>query len=141
MPSTLPGISVTEARLLQAQDPHAAQFPKSRASSAKQTAPKPPPIRTAPDDGDHRRPETPSEWRKVDTWYTSWAPSWLKPALGRIRRITSPLTVGRADGHGPQDSRYVQRLDDAGENRIDMLTTGVRTPVGIKDFRRGYDAD
>src|SRR3974377_265104 len=88
MPSTLPGISVTEAqRLLQIQDRIIRQFPEvqrvlGKAGRAENsTDPAPFPMRETvivlkPHD----------EWRHVDTWYSDWAPEWLKPAL---RRVTS----------------------------------------------------
>ncbi|MDP9170766.1 MAG: efflux RND transporter permease subunit, partial [Acidobacteriota bacterium] len=79
------------------------------------------------------RPE--SEWRKADTWYSEWAPDWVRPWF---RHITPD--------HIPQDElvdQMNQALRMPGvsnawtmpiKNRIDMLTTGVRTPVGVKVF-------
>jgi copper/silver efflux system protein len=76
-----------------------------------------------------------AEWRQVPTWYSSWAPQWLKPAL----RPITPDTISQ--------EKLVAEMDEALKipgvtnawtmpikGRIDMLTTGVRTPVGIKVF-------
>ena len=77
----------------------------------------------------------PSEWRKVDTWYTSWAPSWLMPALGRITpdHISTDQLVEQMD-----TVLKIPGVSNAWtmpiKNRIDMLTTGMRTPVGIKIY-------
>ena len=73
MPSTLPGISITEAqRLLQVQDQIIRRISRSRARVRKGGS------RgnvhrsgAALDDGNGRHPEAASEWRKVDTWYST----------------------------------------------------------------------
>ena len=31
-----------------------------------------------------------SQWRRVDTWYSSWAPQWAEAFFGMSRRTTSP---------------------------------------------------
>jgi copper/silver efflux system protein len=137
MPSTLPGISVAEAqRLMQMQDRMLLQFPEVASVLGKAGR-----AETATDPAPLSMMETivvlrsPSEWRKVDTWYTSWAPSWLKPALGRItpdhistdQLVEQMDTVLKIPGTSNAWTMPVK-------NRIDMLTTGVRTPVGVKIF-------
>jgi Cu(I)/Ag(I) efflux system membrane protein CusA/SilA len=137
MPSTLPGISVTEAqRLLQVQDRIIKQFPEvervlgkaGRAESSTDPAPfsmMETVITLKPHD----------QWRYVETWYTDWAPQWLKPVL---RHVTSDRLS--TDG-------LVQEMNEALmlpgttnawtmpiKARTDMLTTGIRTPVGIKIY-------
>jgi copper/silver efflux system protein len=135
MPSTLPGISIGEAqRVLQATDRIIKEFPEvdhvfGKAGRA-DTATDPAPLSMF-ETLITLRPR--HEWRTVDTWYSSWAPSWLTPAL---RRIT--------DDHLSQD-QLVDRLNSALSlpgltnawtmpirGRIDMLSTGVRTPIGVK---------
>ncbi len=137
MPSTLPGISVTEAqRLLQAQDRILLQFPEVATvlgvAGRAETATDPAPL-SMMDTIVMLRPS--GQWRKVDTWYSSWAPPWLMPALGRITpdHISTDQLVEQMD--------TVLKLPGTSnawtmpvKNRIDMLTTGVRTPVGIKIF-------
>jgi Cu(I)/Ag(I) efflux system membrane protein CusA/SilA len=137
MPTTLPGISITEAQqLLQVQDRILARFPEvdqvlGKAGRA-ETSTDPAPLSMA---------ETvitlkpPSEWRKTDTWYSAWAPDWIKPLF---RHITPD--------HISQDE-LVDQMNQAVslpgvsnawtmpiKNRVDMLTTGIRTPVGVKVF-------
>jgi Cu(I)/Ag(I) efflux system membrane protein CusA/SilA len=74
-----------------------------------------------------------SEWRRVPTWYSSWAPEWLKPAF---RTITSDnISVERLTQE-MNDALRLPGLSNAWtmpiKARIDMLSTGIRTPVGIK---------
>jgi Cu(I)/Ag(I) efflux system membrane protein CusA/SilA len=137
MPSTLPGISVTEAqRLLQLQDRIIKQFPEVDRVLGKAGR-----AETATDPAPFSMMETVivlkphDQWRHVDTWYSDWAPEWSKPAL---RHITSDRL---------STEQIVQEMDQALKlpgttnawtmpikARIDMQTTGVRTPVGIKIY-------
>jgi Cu(I)/Ag(I) efflux system membrane protein CusA/SilA len=137
MPSTLPGISVGEAqRLLQTQDKIIKQFPEVETVMGKAGR-----AETSTDPAPFSMMETVivlkphEEWRHVDTWYSDSAPEWLKPAL---RRISSDRL---------STDQLVQQMNDALKlpgttnawtmpikARIDMLTTGVRTPVGIKIY-------
>ena len=137
MPSTLPGISVGEAqRLLQTQDKIIKQFPEVETVFGKSGR-----AETSTDPAPFSMMETVivlkphDEWRHVDAWYSDSAPEWLKPVL---RRITSDRL---------STDQLVQQMNDAlklpGTSnawtmpikaRIDMLTTGVRTPVGIKIY-------
>ena len=137
MPSTLPGISVTEAqRLLQTQDRIIKQFPEVDRVLGKAGR-----AETSTDPAPFSMMETiivlkpHDQWRHVDTWYSDWAPGWLKLPL---RRITS-------DRMSTED--LVQQMNAAlklpgttnawtmpVKARIDMLTTGLRTPVGVKIY-------
>ena len=135
MPTTLPGISITEAqRLLQVQDRIIRQFPEVERVLGKagraETSTDPAPLSMF-ETVITLKPK--SRWRKVDTWYSEWAPEWAK---GALRRITPD--------HIPTEeliSRMNEALKIPGvsnswtmpiKGRIDMLTTGVRTPVGVK---------
>ncbi len=135
MPTTVPGISITEAgKLLQVTDRILKQFPEvdrvlGKAGRA-DTATDPAPlsmletlITLKPKD----------QWRQKETWYSSWAPDWSKVFL---RRITSD--------HITQDE-LIRQMNDALKfpglanawtmpikGRIEMLSTGLRTPIGIK---------
>jgi Cu(I)/Ag(I) efflux system membrane protein CusA/SilA len=73
-----------------------------------------------------------SEWRAVPRWYSDW-PAW---AQSITRRITPDHLTGEE-----LQAEMDARLRFAGipniwtmpiKNRIDMLSTGVRTPIGIK---------
>lgn len=135
MPTTVPGISIAEAqRLLQLQDRIIMSFPEVETVLGKAGR-----AETSTDPAPLSMMETlivlkPKEqWRKRSTWYSGWAPEWMKPLL---RRIT-PDHIAM--------EQLVEELDQALKlpgvsnawtmpikARIDMLTTGIRTPVGVK---------
>ena len=135
MPTTMPGISITEAqRLLQVTDRIMKQFPEVDVVLGKAGR-----AETSTDPAPLSMLETvlilkpKSEWRKVDTWYSSWAPDWLKSLL----RPITPDHISREE----LISKLNEALKIPGVSnawtmpikaRIDMLTTGIRTPVGIK---------
>ena len=142
MPSTLPGISITEAeRLLQVQDRLLMQFPEVARVFGKvgraETPTDPAPLSMA-ETTILLKPQ--DQWRKVDTWYTSWAPQW---ALGALRHLT-PDHISTEQLVNQMNARLtLPGVSNAWtmpiKNRIDMLTTGIRTPVGIKVY--GADID
>jgi Cu(I)/Ag(I) efflux system membrane protein CusA/SilA len=138
MPITLPGISVTEAsRLLQTQDRILRSFPEVERVLGKAGR-----AETSTDPAPFSMMETivvlrpASAWRPRDRWYSPWAPEWLKASV--LRRIW------------PDHLSWDELVDEMNQalqipgttnswtmpikNRIDMLTTGVRTPVGIKIY-------
>ncbi len=137
MPSTLPGISVTEAqRLMQVQDRIIKSFPEVQLVMGKagraETSTDPAPL-SMMETVVALKPQ--SAWRHKETWWSSWAPAWLTPALRRIApdRLSTDELV--------DEMNEALRLPGASnawtmpvKARIDMLTTGVRTPVGIKIF-------
>jgi Cu(I)/Ag(I) efflux system membrane protein CusA/SilA len=76
-----------------------------------------------------------SQWRMKPRWYSRWLPSFLMP-------VVRPLWPDRISWEELTND-LDQRLQMPGQtnawtmpirNRIDMLTTGIRTPVGIKVF-------
>jgi Cu(I)/Ag(I) efflux system membrane protein CusA/SilA len=137
MPTTLPGISVTEAeRLLQVQDRVLKSFPEVERVFGKagraETSTDPAPF-SMMETTVILKPE--SEWRKKERWYSSWAPEWL---AGVFRH---------AWGDHISHDELVDEMDRALKipgttnawtmpikARIDMLSTGIRTPIGIKVF-------
>ena len=77
-----------------------------------------------------------SEWRPKQRWYSAWAPEWLKDAV--LRRIW-PDRIAWDELVAEMDQALrIPGTTNAWtmpiKSRIDMLTTGVRTPVGIKIF-------
>ena len=116
MPSTMPGISITEAQqLLQNTDRIIQQFPEvdrvlGKAGRA-ETSTDPAPLSML---------ETviilhPKEkWRSVDTWYSSWAPEWAKVILRRFTpdHISPEKLIGH-DERCPYASGTCQWLDHA----------------------------
>ena len=135
MPSTMPGISITEAqKLLQVTDRIIRGFPEVERVLGKagraETATDPAPLSMI-ETVIILKPK--SEWRKVDTWYSSWAPDWMKSILRHITpdntpreelvsRMNQALTI---PGLAPSWTMPVR-------GRIDMLSTGIRTEIGMK---------
>lgn len=138
MPATLPGMSVGEAsKLLQDQDKIIKSFPEvervfgkaGRAESATDPAPF-----SMMETTIVLKPQ--SEWPKQKTWYSSWAPEFLQNLLRRAwpdHKSTQELIYGPG---GLNEALALPGLAPAWtmpiKGRIDMLTTGVRTPLGIK---------
>ncbi|HEY7183539.1 MAG TPA: efflux RND transporter permease subunit, partial [Blastocatellia bacterium] len=135
MPSTMPGISIGQAQsLLQVTDRIIKQFPEvdrvlGKAGRA-ETPTDPAPLSML-ETVITLRPQR--EWPRIPTWYSSWAPEWLRPALRHITpdQISQTELVAQLDA-----ALKVPGLSNAWtmpvKGRIDMLTTGVRTPVGLK---------
>ncbi|HEX9779875.1 MAG TPA: CusA/CzcA family heavy metal efflux RND transporter [bacterium] len=137
MPTTLPGISVTGAQaLLQTQDRILKGFPEVERVFGKAGR-----IDSSTDPAPFSMMETVvllkprSEWRRVERWYSGWAPGWLHAALGTLwpDRISYEALIDEMDRAlriPGQTNAWTMPI----KNRIDMLTTGVRTPIGIKIF-------
>ena len=101
MPTTMPGISVTEAqRLLQVTDRIIKQFPEVERVLGKagraETSTDPAPLSML-ETVITLKPK--SEWRRVDTWYSAWAPEWLKRVL---RPFSSGPHLPRGTGQPAQ---------------------------------------
>jgi Cu(I)/Ag(I) efflux system membrane protein CusA/SilA len=138
MPTTLPGISVTEAsRLLSVQDQLLKSFPEVERVLGKAGR-----AETSTDPAPFSMMETtvvlkpPSEWREKPQFYSSWAPDWLKSLV--LARIW-PDRISYEDLVAEMDAKLqIPGTSNAWtmpiRNRIDMLTTGIRTPIGIKVF-------
>jgi Cu(I)/Ag(I) efflux system membrane protein CusA/SilA len=139
MPSTLPGISVAEAqKLMQTQDRIIKKFPEVLTvlgkSGRAETSTDPAPL-SMMETTIVLKPE--AEWRKVDTWYSrwTWAPNWLQPVFRHITpdHISSEQLVEQMN-----TALALPGVSNAWtmpiKGRTDMLTTGVRTPVGIKVY-------
>jgi Cu(I)/Ag(I) efflux system membrane protein CusA/SilA len=135
MPTAMPGISIAQAkRVLQATDLVLKEFPEvdqvlGKAGRA-ETATDPAPLSML-ETVITLKPR--SQWRKVDTWYSSWAPEWAK----RVLRHITPDTISTEELISEMDAAIkVPGLRNAWtmpiKGRIDMLTSGIRTPVGLK---------
>jgi Cu(I)/Ag(I) efflux system membrane protein CusA/SilA len=138
MPTTLPGLSVTEAsRVLQVQDRVLRQFPEVLSVHGKagraETSTDPAPF-SMMETVVQLQPEP--QWRGRERFYSSWAPEWLKEGVLRRfwpDRISWEELIAEMDA-----SLRIPGTTNAWtmpiKARIDMLTTGVRTPVGIKVY-------
>jgi len=136
MPSTLPGISVAEAqKLMQTQDRILMSFPEVARVLGKSGR-----AETSTDPAPFSMMETiielkpKSQWRKAPTWYDKW-PQWTQALC---RRITPDHISTDALVDEMNQALRLPGVSNAWtmpiKNRIDMLTTGVRTPVGVKIF-------
>jgi Cu(I)/Ag(I) efflux system membrane protein CusA/SilA len=135
MPTTLPGISVGEAqRLLQVTDRIIRQFPEVERVFGKAGR-----AETSTDPAPLSMLETvvllkpASEWRKVDTWYSSWAPDWAKALFRRVTpdHISREALVSEMNAALTLPG-VANTWTMPIKGRIDMLSTGIRTPVGLK---------
>ena len=134
MPTTLPGISVTQAqKLMQTQDQILMSFPEVEKVFGKAGR-----IESSTDPAPFSMMETvvmlkPQEqWRQVKRFY-SWLPDFLK---GPLRRFW-PEHMSYEDLINEMDRALkIPGTTNAWtmpiKNRIDMLSTGVGTPIGIK---------
>jgi len=73
------------------------------------------------------------QWREKPRWYSAWAPEWLKRVLRTAwrDRITENELIAELDAalHLPGISNaWTMPI----KGRLDMLSTGIRTPIGIK---------
>lgn len=139
MPITLPGISITEAtKYLHIQNKLLKQFPEVQSVFGKvgkaETATDPAPLSMV-ETTVVLKPE--SEWRKTTCtrWYSAWAPPWLKKPLQTIWPEEQPISWEQLTA---EMDKTVQLPSYANawlfpiRTRIDMITTGIRTPVGVK---------
>jgi Cu(I)/Ag(I) efflux system membrane protein CusA/SilA len=134
MPTTMPGLSVTEAQdLLNKMDRGLAAYPEVERVFGKagraETSTDPAPfsmmeitIVLKPHD----------QWRKKRRWYSD-LPQWMQAPCKRIwsDRLTTEELIAEMD-QAMQFPGVVNAWTMPIKARIDMLSTGVRTPVGIK---------
>ncbi len=141
MPTTFPGIAIEEARrALTAQNRIIMRFPEIASVHGKAGR-----ADTATDPAQldmiesvialHPR----SEWPTHDTprWYSATAPEWAKRALRRVWPEQASRTLAELSRDLDTALRmpgYQMAIAPPIRTRIDMLTTGVRTPVGVKVF-------
>jgi copper/silver efflux system protein len=140
MPTTLPGLSVAGASdLLQAQDRAIRAFPEVERVFGKagraDTSTDPAPL-SMMETTIVLKPE--SQWRPRERWYSHW-PNWIKPLVRPLSpdHISWEELVDEMD-HALKIPGVTNAWTMPIKARIDMLSTGVRTAVGIKVF--GADA-
>jgi Cu(I)/Ag(I) efflux system membrane protein CusA/SilA len=146
MPTTLPNISIEEAkRYVQVQDRLIREFPEVERVFGKAGR-----METPTDPAPLSMVETivklkPREaWRRVPVtrWYSRWAPTWLKPLFRPLwpdhRRLTWQELTEEMN-RKVQIPGWTNAWTMPIKTRIDMLSTGIRTPIGVKIF--GADLD
>ncbi len=141
MPTTFNGVSIEGAKVaLQQQDRIIKGFPEVASVFGKagraETATDPAPLSMIETT---IRLKDRGEWPLVheERWWSSWAPSFAAPAFDFIwpderRRTTEELVQAMNDAL--QMPGWTNALTMPIMTRIDMLSTGVRTPIGVKVF-------
>jgi Cu(I)/Ag(I) efflux system membrane protein CusA/SilA len=138
MPTTTPGISVGEAsRLLREQDRILQSFPQVQSVFGKAGR-----VESATDPAPFSMMETVvvlkprEEWPERERWYTHRLPQWTHAALRHIwtdRQTSAELIYGMG---GLNEALTMPGVTNAWtmpiKGRTDMLTTGIRTPLGVK---------
>jgi Cu(I)/Ag(I) efflux system membrane protein CusA/SilA len=140
MPITFPNISIEEAkRQLQYQDRVLRSFPEVETVFGKvgraETPTDPAPM-TMVETTVRLRPA--SEWRRVERrrWYSSW-PEWLKPLVRPLWPDSHVMTWEELTAEMNSKMQFpgwTNAWTMPVKTRVDMLTTGIRTPIGIKIF-------
>lgn len=136
MPTTLPGISVSEAqKLMQTQDRILMTVPEVERVFGKAGR-----AETSTDSAPFSMMETTislkpmEQWRRVERWYSGMPEVLQKP----LRHIW-PDAISKEDLITEMNDKLqfpgvVNAWTMPIKNRIDMLSTGIRTPVGIKIY-------
>jgi Cu(I)/Ag(I) efflux system membrane protein CusA/SilA len=146
MPTTFPGIAIEEARrALTAQNRIIMRFPEVASVHGKAGR-----AETATDPAQLDMIESVitlrsrAEWPKRHTprWHSARAPDWAKRGLHLLwpeQRARTLAELSRDLDAALQMPGYQMAIAPPIRTRIDMLSTGVRTPVGVKVF--GEDLD
>ena len=138
MPSTLPGISVAQAsRVLETQDRIISGFPEVERTFGKAGR-----AESSTDPAPYSMMETTitlkpqDQWPKRERWYSKSMPQRIQPILRRFwpdHQTTQELIYGPG---GLNAALQLPGISNAWtmpiKARTDMLTTGIRTPLGIK---------
>ena len=134
MPTALPGMSVTEAqRVLQIQDRILKSFPEVErvfGKAGRADTPTDPAPFSMVETTVVLKPE--SEWRRKKRWYSDrsapvrWVASFFEPERITFEELQDEMDAKLRLPGIP--NIWTQPI----KNRIDMLSTGVRTPIGIK---------
>jgi copper/silver efflux system protein len=146
MPTTFPGISIEEAkRQLQLQDRVLRSVPEVETVFGKvgraETATDPAPL-TMVETTVRLRPK--EQWRLNvhERWWSSWAPGVLAPAFRVLwpdqKRMTWEQLVAELNAK-MQFPGWTNAYTMPIKGRVDMLSTGVRTPVGVKVMGTSLD--
>ena len=135
MPSTMPGISIGDAsRLLQATDRVLKRFPevdRVLGKAGRADTPTDPAPLSMLETVITLKPH--DQWRTVPRWYSPWAPRWTLPLFRHITsdRVSQDELVAEMNR-----ALTLPGLSNAWtmpvKGRTAMLTTGIRTAIGLK---------
>jgi Cu(I)/Ag(I) efflux system membrane protein CusA/SilA len=134
MPTTMPGISVTAAQdLLQRQDQILKSFPEVDrvfGKAGRADTPTDPAPFSMMETTVTLKPQ--EQWRERERWYSflpqflQWPFTWIWPRYMSWDELISEMDA--ATKFPGTTNAWTMPI----RNRIDMLTTGIRTPVGVK---------
>ncbi|HEY2573716.1 MAG TPA: CusA/CzcA family heavy metal efflux RND transporter [Verrucomicrobiaceae bacterium] len=141
MPTAVPGISITEAtKILQIQDRMLRKVPEVESVFGKagqsETPTDPAPLSMFET---VVKLKPPDQWRTefTERWYSGWAPEWMKQGLRRIWPDVQPITWEKLLAEMNANIKTPGMANIFWmpvQTRTEMLTTGFRTPLGIKVF-------
>ena len=141
MPTTFPNISIEEARQqLQRQDQVLKTFPEVESVLGKvgraETPTDPAPLSMV-ETLVQLKPRSAWRTKYVRHWYVGRTPDFMRPLLNWIQPEFVPMT--REDLVQEMNARlqlpgWTNAFTQPIRNRVDMLSTGIRTPIGIKVY-------
>jgi Cu(I)/Ag(I) efflux system membrane protein CusA/SilA len=144
MPTTFPNVSIEEAkRSVQTQDQLIRSFPEVErvfGKAGRSTSPTDPAPLSMVETVVKLKPR--DQWRKLHhaRWWSAGAPAWTQPALRVLwpdsRRMSWDELVAELD-RTVRLPGWTNAWTMPIKTRIDMLSTGVRTPIGVKIFGPG----
>jgi Cu(I)/Ag(I) efflux system membrane protein CusA/SilA len=147
MPITFPNISIEEARnQLQRQDAILRSFPEVESVLGKvgraETPTDPAPLAMV-ETLVHLKPRDQWRTRYVRRWYVGRTPQFMRPLFAWLQPEFVPMT--REELVAEMNARmqlpgWTNAFTQPIRNRVDMLTTGIRTPIGIKVYGNDLEA-
>lgn len=141
MPTTLPNTSIEQAReQLQRQDQILRSFPEVESVLGKigraETPTDPAPLSMV-ETVVQLKPRSAWRTKHVDRWYISRTPQFMRPLFNWLQPEFVPMTrddlIQEMNGR-LQFPGWTNAFTQPIRNRVDMLTTGIRTPIGIKIY-------
>jgi Cu(I)/Ag(I) efflux system membrane protein CusA/SilA len=147
MPTTLPNVSIEEARAqLQRQDAILRSFPEVEHVLGKvgraETPTDPAPLSMV-ETVVRLKPRSQWRTRYVRRWYVGRTPVSWRPWLSRLWPEFVPMTREQLVAEMNERLQlpgWTNAFTQPIRNRVDMLSTGIRTPIGIKVFGSDLEA-
>jgi Cu(I)/Ag(I) efflux system membrane protein CusA/SilA len=143
MPTSFPGIAIEEAReQLQRQDAALRELPEVESVLGKvgrADSPTDPAPLSMVETVVRLKPRSAWRTRFRERWYHGTTPAFARPLLTSIWPEFEPLTREELVTEMNTRLRFVgftNAFTQPIKNRVDMLTTGIRTPVGVKIYGR-----
>jgi copper/silver efflux system protein len=143
MPTSFPGIAIEEAReQLQRQDAALRELPEVESVLGKvgrADSPTDPAPLSMVETVVRLKPRSAWRTRFRERWYHGTTPAFVRPLLTSVWPEFEPLTREELVAEMNAKLRFpgfTNAFTQPIKNRVDMLTTGIRTPVGIKVYGR-----